>query len=83
MTILKSIINKVKNFSTETKFNINLKKFIKEQEDNLLINEADFEKAILEGNAEDAYYTWRRIKNSKLNLEEKLEFETYMNSLAA
>lgn len=83
MTILKSIITKAKNFSTETKFNINLKKFIKEQEDDILNEEACFEKAILEGNVESAYYAWRRIASYKQYLKEKLEFETYMNSLAA
>lgn len=83
MTILKSIINKIKNFSTETKFNINLKKFIKSKEEDIIEAEACFEEAIIKGDASDAYYAWRRINSYKEDLQDRLNFEKYMLSSVA
>lgn len=83
MTILQSLIKKVKNFTTECKFNLNLKKFIQDRKDLIQEQEIEFEQAIVDGNAEEAFYIYRRIQDYKESLQNRLDFEKYLNEKVA
>jgi hypothetical protein len=79
MTILQSLIKKVKNFTTECKFNLSLKKFIQIKKDYIELCENDFEQAILDGDAKEAYYVYLRIQEAKVELQQRFDFEKYLN----
>lgn len=80
MNVLQSIIKKVKNLTSEVKFRRSLSNMISERERFLEEAKEDFETNVAEGNAEDAYYAWKRIRICEENLKEVKNFNSYLNS---
>ena len=82
MNILQSIIKKIKDTTAEMKFRRSLSKMIEDRERFLQEAKDDFETNIADGNAENAYYAWNRIKMCESHLAEAKEFSKYMYSAA-
>ena len=80
MNILQSIIKKIKNTISEMKFKRSLCSMIDERERFLQDAKDDFETNIAEGNAEDAFYAWKRIKMCEEHLKEAREFSKHLYS---
>lgn len=80
MNVIQSIIKKVKNLTSEVKFRRSLNNMISESERYLEEAKEDFETNVAEGNAEDAYYAWKRIRICEENLKGIKDFNNYLNS---
>ena len=80
MNVLQSIIEKVKNLTSEVKFRRSLNNMISERERCLEEAKENFEASIVEGNAENAFFAYRRIKVWEERLKEVKDFNNYMNS---
>lgn len=77
MNILQSIIKKAKEVTTEARFILNWKRYIRDYEENTETLKVKMEKAIVDGNASEAYYYYRNMQENIEEFNRRKEFEKF------